>query len=106
MFPLERKPAPISGPSLALRNGTAPLRVAGGPEGGTYEVVAGGLQKVGQGADVAVLPMRTAGSLSNLLALATGHAELAIVLTREEQARKAAASADQRVETARTEVTP
>jgi TRAP transporter TAXI family solute receptor len=73
------KPAPISGPSLALRNGTAPLRVAGGPEGGTYEVVAGGLQKVGQGADVAVLPMRTAGSLSNLLALATGHAELAIV---------------------------
>jgi hypothetical protein len=37
---------------------------------------------------------------------ASNDAELAIVLTREEQARKAAATADQRVETARTEVTP
>lgn len=37
---------------------------------------------------------------------ASNDAELAIVLTREEQARKASATADQRVETARTEVTP
>lgn len=73
------KPEAIQGPSLALRADAAPLRLAAGPEGGTYEVVGGGLRKVGQGADLAVLPIRTAGSLSNLLALATGHAELAIV---------------------------
>lgn len=72
--------AAADGPPIAFRAEGAPLVIASGPAGGTYEKVGAGIARVTEAADVGQ-PVLCAsqGSVESFVLLATGQADLAIV---------------------------
>lgn len=68
------------GPPIAFHAEGAPLAVATGPAGGTYEAVGAGIARVLEAADIGqAVGHGTQGSIESFVLLATGQADLAIV---------------------------
>lgn len=77
----EEPPTPLAGAPMRLRQAGAALRLAAGPDLGTYAAAGAGIGRAAgaEGGLPAVEALATAGSLENLALVASGLADLAIV---------------------------
>lgn len=73
-------PATLEGPPIAFRQTGAPLRIAAGPTGGTYQKVADGIARVADRAGMGQAELvDTQGAFESFVLVATGLVDVAIV---------------------------